>query len=78
MRLINLMIFASICAATGAHAQGVKDPANYGASSTTTRTPAATDPSRPTSVWNVPANSLPSGVAVQRVYKDGKLQNVVR
>lgn len=60
-------------------AQGTRDPANFGTVSNAKPQTATTTPaSRPTSVQNTPTNALPAGMAVQRVYRDGKLQTIVR
>jgi hypothetical protein len=60
-----------------AAAQGVKDPSNSGPV-TSTRTQPVAEASRPTTIRNVPTAALPSGTAIQRTYKDGKLQSNVR
>ena len=61
-------------------AQGVKDPANFPAKITqdTKKTQSAQDPSRPTTIRNLATGSLPSGTAVQRVWKDGKPTTIPR
>lgn len=77
MRCGTLALAIATISGTAAFAQGVKDPPNY--AMTPTR-PAFTtpQPSRPTAVYNVPTGSLPSGTAVQRTYRDGKLQSNIR
>ena len=72
---IGLMMTVSAGAAV---AQGTRDPANFGAVSNAKPQATTTPSSRPTSVQNTPINALPPGMAVQRVYRDGKLQTIVR
>ena len=61
-------------------AQGVKDPPNYKvtAGQGWQKTPTIQPASRPTAIRNIPPGSLPAGVAVQGVYRDGKLIAVPR
>ena len=61
-------------------AQGVKDPANFPGKSAqdAKKTQSIQDASRPTSIRNYATGSLPTGVAAQRVWKDGKLTTVPR
>jgi hypothetical protein len=74
--LIGLMITATTA---GALAQGTKDPANFGSvSNSKPQTTTSDQTSRPTAVQNTPQNALPSGMAIQRVYRDGKLQAIIR
>jgi hypothetical protein len=56
-------------------AQGIKDPPNYPMSPSQHAQKAQTSQSasRPTTIRNVATGSLPAGVAVQRVHRDGKL-----
>lgn len=65
------------CAGTAAVAQGVKEPSNFGSGSQT-RSTTTSQVSRPTTITNVPTNALPPGYGVQRTYRDGKLQTIVR
>ena len=79
MRLAWSIGLMMTVAAGAASAQGTKDPANFGSVSNANKPQTATAPaSRPTSVQNTPINALPPGMAVQRVYRDGKLQTIVR
>ena len=79
MRLILPVMMAMMVPATVTLAQGTKDPANFGAvTNSNSKSQQTTAPSRPTSVRNVPIDMLPAGTAVQRVYRDGKLQTIVR
>ncbi|WFU39471.1 hypothetical protein QA640_34695 [Bradyrhizobium sp. CB82] len=61
-------------------AQGVKDPANFPGKSAqdSKKAQSAQDPSRPTTIRNFATGSLPSGMAAQRVWKDGKLTTIPR
>jgi hypothetical protein len=63
-----------------AFAQGVKDPPNFPGNSTqnTKKTQTTQDPSRPTAIRNFTTGSLPTGMAAQRVWKNGKLTAVPR
>jgi hypothetical protein len=70
------ILAAVITAATGVAAQGIKETARSGASSMSNR--AAASPSRPTAITNVPTQALPPGRAIQRTYRDGKLQPYLR
>ena len=66
-------------ATTGAAlAQGTRDPANFGTVSNAKPQTTNLPSSRPTAIQNTPPNALPPGVALQRVYRDGKLQTIVR
>jgi len=77
MRLILLVATTVICSTGLAAAQGTKDPANYGTVSNS-RPQAASEPSRPTAIRNIPNNALPAGTSIQRVYRDGKLHSIAR
>ena len=77
MRLGTVVLAIATVSGTAALAQGVKDPPNY-AMAPTRPAFATPQPSRPTSVYNVPNGSVPSGAAVQRTYRDGKLQSNIR
>lgn len=61
-------------------AQGVKDPPNYPQTNVQGSKKAQTgqDTSRPTAIKNAAEGSLPAGMSVQRVWKDGKLIAVPR
>ena len=62
-------------------AQGIKDPPNNSSGILTQKSGTGVSPqqpSRPTSVTNVPTNQTPSGTSVQRVYRNGKLITIVR
>jgi hypothetical protein len=79
MRLILLVVLAVTLPTTLTLAQGTKDPANFGNVSNSNARPAqVSGPSRPTAIMNAPNNILPAGTAIQRVYRDGKLQTIVR
>jgi hypothetical protein len=77
MRIILLVLAAAALSAGPALAQGVKDPPNFGKFAHP-KMQVAPPASRPTTIQNVPTAALPSGVGVQRVYKDGKLTAIVR
>lgn len=64
--------------AGSASAQGVKDPANYGTTTTYRQTTTTPQSTRPTAVQNIPTGALPPGVAIQQTYRDGKMQAYVR
>lgn len=80
MRLLFATVMAAIATITfspsASVAQGVKDPANYGATSRQATTP--NEATRPTTIQNIPTNALPPGVAIQRTYRDGTLVPYVR
>lgn len=78
MRLICYVILTLTMAGSAAMAQGVKDAANYGTVSNSRSTSTTSQASRPTAVRNVPTGAVPSGMGVQRVYKDGKTTTIVR
>jgi hypothetical protein len=79
MRLAWIAGLMLTAMAQAALAQGTRDPANFGSVSNAKPQTTATPPaSRPTSVQNTPSNALPAGMAIQRVYRDGKLQTIVR
>ena len=83
MRGILSALGLSLVLLSPASAQGIKDPPNYPASSVpkwqkTQAAKSAAEHSRPTAVRNLPAGSLPTGLAAQGVYKDGKLVAVPR
>lgn len=73
----HLAVLVSIVFASPALAQGTKDSSNFGAMSQP-KTPTANEQSRPTVIQNVPSNLLPAGTGIQRTYRDGKLQTIVR
>lgn len=77
MHLVLLVCGAVILTSGMAQAQGVKDPANFGAVANS-KPQSAPEPSRPTTVRNIPTNMLPSGAAIQRGYKDGKTNYYLR
>ncbi len=64
-------------AAAESSAQGTKDPANFTLTEKG-KLKAVSQQSRPTVVQNTPYGALPPGLAIQRVYRDGKLQAIVR
>ena len=79
-RLMTRFILAGILvllfpASVGA--QGTRDPSNFGAMAQP-RSPLANEQSRPTAIQNVPNNQLPSNSGVQRIYRDGRLQSILR
>jgi hypothetical protein len=78
MRSTVLILTAVFLGAGSALAQGVKDPANYGTTTTYRQTTSSTQSSRPTAVQNIPSSALPSGKAVQQTYRNGKLVPYVR
>ncbi|MET4605060.1 hypothetical protein ABIB90_004555 [Bradyrhizobium sp. JR4.1] len=63
-------------------AQGTKDKANLTSTSIVTtptkKTQTAQSPSRPTAIRNLAPGKLPSGMAAQGVWRDGKLIAVPR
>jgi hypothetical protein len=75
MRGVLPILGLSVALIQPALAQGVKDPPNYpmSASQRAQKAQATQSASRPTTIRNVATGSLPAGVAVQRVYRDGKL-----
>jgi hypothetical protein len=75
MRCVLAILGLSVALMQPALAQGVKDPANYPLSASQHAQKAQTtqSASRPTTIRNVATGSLPAGMAVQRVYRDGKL-----
>jgi hypothetical protein len=78
MRLV-LVVLATMMVPSGVVlAQGTKDPANYGTVSAPKAQPAVAPASRPTVTRNTPDNLLPPGTAIQRTFRDGKLQSFVR
>jgi|tagenome__1003787_1003787.scaffolds.fasta_scaffold19091831_2 hypothetical protein len=77
MRASLLVLGLMALLADSALAEGIKDPPNYG-TFPPPKTQATNDPSRPTTTRNIPSNALPSGVAVQGVYRDGKLKTIAR
>ena len=74
MRSLLPVLALSVSVVQPAFAQGVKDPPNYPLANTQSskKTQSAQEPSRPTAIRNI------QGVAVQGVYKDGKLTAVKR
>jgi hypothetical protein len=77
MRIILLLLGAVAFSVGPSFAQGVKDPPNYGKFAAPKMQSVGTS-SRPTTIKNVPTAALPSGVGLQRVYRDGKLITIVR
>jgi hypothetical protein len=77
MRIILLLLGTVAFSVGPALAQGVKDPPNYGKFAVP-KTQSVGTSSRPTTINNVPTAALPSGVGLQRVYRDGKLITIVR
>lgn len=77
MRLVLLVAMATTLPATVTLAQGTKDSANFGTVNSS-KSQQSSEASRPTTVRNTPTNALPAGTAIQRVYRDGKLQAIVR
>ena len=74
MRGVLPALGLSIVLMQPALAQGIKDPPNYPMSaSQRAKAQATQSASRPTTIRNVATGSLPAGMAVQRVYRDGKL-----
>lgn len=78
MRLTILIATGVLVWAGAASAQGTKDPANYGTTTTYKQTTVTPNSTRPTAVQNIPTNALPNGAAIQRTYRDGKLVPYVR
>jgi hypothetical protein len=71
------LILAAMTSVTAAEAQGVRQTATSGAIRPTGQS-ATVQPSRPTAIQNIPNSALPPGRAVQRTYRDGKLQSHLR
>jgi hypothetical protein len=61
-------------------AQGVKDPPNYPQTNAlgSKKTQGPQDPAHSTASKGVGTESLPAGMTVQRVWKDGKLTTIPR
>ena len=78
MGMTGLVGLSLVATTVVALAQGTRDPANFGSVSNAKPQTATPTASRPTSIQNTPVNALPPGVALQRVYRDGKLQTIVR
>ncbi|MFC0242347.1 hypothetical protein [Rhodopseudomonas telluris] len=73
--LRTALILSAIAIAATAHAQGVKQASTSGAVRPTGQT---AQPSRPTAIRTIPTIALPPGKAIQRTYRDGKLQSSTR
>lgn len=71
------LLLSALALGETANAQGIKQTPTSGATRPTGQG-ATVHPSRPTAIQNIPTNALPSGRAIQRTYRDGKLQSHLR